>query len=584
MHDLLESFISTFFKNHGKSPSPLFVESARRYLCSSDGAAVSDDEVGRAIKTRSARAYLAYRRMAKDSVTKMLCYVLASVGDSALSVVEELSRDVKKGALGLEVSYFAEPRISLLKESVDTHVYGVAFQIYQNACIYKKLRSETSPGSRAHLHFYQIVRDELERYERSVVEQRGDLLSFFAGMYSPYMRLRMVHQLNECFRDNPKKPFDFLRFNFRSNHPFHARVLESSCLHINRCLREFLLRGVLADNMGEFFICRTASDDPWEEFSIDFGLLPYFVSNRVAEKILYVGKCASLLGRCGPVQADDSEAGQMSILSPGLEEDVDAMLHRVNLRIEQSFLADPRVCTQVEGMRRVFLFGRCDFIETLFLYLKDSRDLSGKSFSYILDMAIRNTYGGVDEFTSGLGVYLVDNENKYENFALFCQAEYPTSLIVTKESILKLVAVFQFLWKLKRVEHLLLRVSRMGLKRAARARVASYTTLVYKVSYFVFEEVIGKRWRLFSADSKMPLNDLRLGMERGLDRILDECQIGRGIDHLLDAMKVLLMGIGTGASAFDDSEVQRSLCELAAQSGNEFIGTSLYDLHKYTQP
>ncbi|CAD25896.1 hypothetical protein [Encephalitozoon cuniculi GB-M1] len=614
MRELLQNFIHTFFRNHNKSPSPLFLESAIRYLKPSKVVTVKDDEIENMVKTKSYRAYLAYRRMKKNSVIKMLCYVLADVADTSLSIMEELSKNVKKGALGIEVSYFTESGLSVLKENVGTHVYGIVFQIYQNACMYRRLRSETFLYSKAHSYFYEIVREELEKYERSVIGQSEELLPFYAGMYSPYIRIQIVHQLNECFRDNPKKPFEFLRFNFLSNHPFYSRVLESSCIHINNCLREFLLTGSFSDDTNEFFISRKMSVDLWEEFSIDFGLIPYFIGNRVAQKILYIGKCSSLLGthraektfshdvacqaRMNAAQQQDVESAkdagllgedaepnskQINILNPDLEENIDIMLHKINKKIEHVFLNSPSIRNQIEGIKNTFLFGRCDFIETLFLYLKDSRDLSKKSFSYILDLAIRNTYGDVDEFTSKLGVYLVDDENKYENFALFCQVDHPASIIVTNESVLKLVTVFQFLWKLKRVEHLLLRVSRMGMQKRARIKIISYTSLIYKISYFVFEEVIERRWKFFSVSSEMPLNDLRLGIGRVLDEVITICQIGRGIEHLLDAMKNLLIDVGTGSPSFDDAEIQRKVSSLVETSGSSFIGTSLYDLHKYVQ-
>ncbi|AFN83980.1 hypothetical protein EROM_101650 [Encephalitozoon romaleae SJ-2008] len=610
MRDLLQNFIHAFFRNQSRSPSPLFLESASRYLNPSRSAIIRDDEIEDTIKSRSYGAYLAYRRMKKNNITKMLCYVLAEVADSSPSIMEELNRNVKKGALGIEVSYFTESSLTFIKESVGTHIYGIVFQIYQNACIYKKLKSEISFSSKAHSHFYGIVRKELERYERSVIEQYEELLPFYTGMYSSYIRIQIVHQLNECFRDNPRNPFEFLRFNFLSNHPFYRKVLESSCLHINNCLREFLFTGCFRDDTNEFFICRKTSIEPWEEFSIDFGLVPYFISNRLAQKILYIGKCSFLLRGCSAskmLSLDDLHEAQISgecrskgiqsynfldeeiedspkhinILNPGLEESIDMMLHRINREIDRVFLGNPSISSQIEGIRNTFLFGRCDFIETLFLYLKDSKDLSRKSFSYILDLAIRNTYGNADEFTSKLGVYIVDNENKYENFALFCQVDYPASIIVTKESILKLVKIFQFLWKLKRVEHLLLRVSGMKIQKTSKIKVISYKTLLYKINYFVFEEVIERKWKFFSSVGEMPLNELRLGIERALDGVINTCQIGGGIEDLLDSMKNSLMDVGTGLSLFSDAKIQRRLSELMETSGSNFIGTSLYDLHKY---
>lgn len=568
MQKLLEGLIGAFFRGQGKVPSPLFVESARRYLEPS-GCVADDEQIDAAVKARSYTAYLMCRRLRKGGTARLVCYVLASIC-APVSVAAELNRMLKKGALGLEVSYFTETSIILLRDRVDTHLYGAVFQIYQNACIYRKLRTMAEFHSKAHLSFYEVVRGHLKDYERCVTEQEEDVLSFYAGMYSAYIVLQIIHQLNECFRDNPKRPFDFLKLNFHSNHRFYESIIRSSCMHMDSCLRGFLTQGDFVDVNSEFFICRAADAGAWERFTIDFGLVPYFISSQTAEKILYIGKCIALLNEHAE-NAVQQEGAMLGVLGPNLDGEIDEMLEETNRRMDV-LLDGMKIYRQIEGARRVFLFGRGDFAETLFLFLKDTKRISRKSFTCILEAAVRNTYGEMDEFSSCLGVYLVDNENRYENFALFCHVDHPASLVLTKEIVLKLVAVFQQLWKLKRVEHLLLRMAGTG-DKGTRIQVASYTCLVYKISFFVFEETISQRWR-WPRRSGMPLNDLKTGVEWALDEIMTAIE-GRGIGQVLGALEGALMSAGMGA-VFDDEPVQNALRGVSGVAD-----TFLFDLHKY---
>lgn len=583
MQKLLQGLVNSFFRSRGKTPSSLFITSSERYLEPGICAPLEECEMEKMIKARSYRAYLIYRRMRKNSTITMLCYVLINICNGKQCIVEELNRNIRRGALGFEVSYFTEANIILLRERIDVHLHGIMFQVYQNACIYRKLRSISSFHSKAHMNFYELVRIELEKYERCVVEQEEELLPFYTGMYPRYIRLHMIHQLNECFNNSPKKPFDFLKLNLHLNHSFYGEVLKTSCMHVNTCLREFMTKGDFSDSNMEFFICKNVGTVPWDSFSVDFGLVPYFMSNKTVERILYIGKCVALMrdrSARGESHFEDTSMDQIdiNILDPNFEDDVDVMLRETNERVRHALLDELNVYEQIEGARRTFLFGRCDFIETLFFFLRDTKRVGRKSFSYILDAAIKNTYGGVDGFTSKLGVYLVDNESKYENFALFCQLD--DNLVFTKEVVLKLVAVFQFLWRLKRVEHLLLRLSRTKADRHTGIKIVLYTNLVYKISYFMFEEVISKKWRFKPSNDGMPLNDLKSGLERVLNEIMGKGCAGGVIEKFLCSLEGALMSFGMG-TPFNDTLVQETLKDLLLTTGEELAGTLLFDLHKY---
>ncbi|KAH9411371.1 putative gamma-tubulin complex protein [Ordospora pajunii] len=607
MQELLKGLISSIFKGGRVQPSPLLIESVLKHTRISSSA-VDETDLERLVKARSYNAYLMYRRMFKTDADKIMFYIIVRMSNSQSSIADELNRNLKKGALGFETSYFTDHGIGYIRDKIDLHTCTIVFQVYQNACIYKKLKCLQSFHSKAHSQFYRVVREELEIYECAVMAQEDELLEFYSGMYSAYIKLQIIHQLNECFADYPKMPFEFLKPDLYSGRTFYRKVLESSFLHINRCLNSFVSRGEFSDDTNEFFICKNVSTNPWDEFTVDFGLVPRFVCNKVIEKILYIGKCALLVRKYNPGGVDGTHVLEidgyaeskgkcilgvedayedwrrhacLDILSHNLADDVDLALAIANKQVEERFLKDMRIWKHIDGARNSFLFGRGDFIETLFMYLKDSRNLSSKSFSYVLDMAVRNTYGQVDEFASSLGVYIVDEKNRYENFALFSHVEYPANMVITNECILKLVMVFQFLWKLKLVEHLVLKFSGMELEKPTRIRIALYTSLVYKISYFVFEEVISLRWRFSLAGGEMPLNDLRKGVERSLDAIICQSQIGGGMEKALDALRDCLMDAGTRMSVFDDAKIQKVLFEMVEKSGSMLIGTSLSDLRKY---
>jgi gamma-tubulin complex component 3 len=584
----IRELIEAFFRSQGKKPSQLFLESACRYAIPRPHRAVDQDSLELLIRNRSHRAYLTYRGMRKDSTTNTLCYVLLGISDHTGMVLDDLRQNIKKGALGFPVSYFSDTKMGVLRNHVDLHIHGVMLQVYQNACIYNKLRKMGSFGSRAHMNFYEIVRKELAFYEKTVVEQEDEILSFYAGMYSAYIRLQIMHQINECFCDDPKRPFKFL--SLHSGHHFYADLLRASFKHINECLAQFVSSGEFRDRTREFFIVQRAGANPWKSYDIDRGLVPDFVSPSTAEKILYIGKCSLLLkGISGkdlalPSEASVEEAAGLEIQDPRLDEKIEALLDGANSRIGSVVLEEMNINGRIEGIRETMLFGRCDFIETLFQHLKDTNKINKKSFSYILDMALKSTFGEFSGLFSNVGVYLVDGEGQYESFALFCHLDYPLSLIFTKAVSLKLVSVFQFLWKIKRIEHLLMRALRMEVGKRFGARLVSYSNVISKVNFYILEEVIAKKWRFVVGNRGLMLEELKERIEGALDEILALGWIdshGRTLGRFLQSLETFLLSLGKGSKDHNDFDVQQSLMAVVEAAGDEFIGTCLFDLDKY---
>jgi gamma-tubulin complex component 3 len=585
MEKNIKELVEVFFRNQNKRPSQLFLESACRYAASQPCRMPDQDSLEALMRNKSHKAYLLYRGMKKDDMVNMLCYVLLRVSDHRGIILDDLRRNIKKGALGLPVSYFSEAKISLLRTHVDLHIHGAVLQIYQNACIYSKLKGFCTFESRAHMNFYELVRKELALYEKAVVEQEDDILSFYAGMYSSYIRLQVIHQINECFCDNPRRPFKFL--SLHSSHHFYASILRASLKHINECLAQFVGGREFQDRAKEFFIVRRAGVTPWEGYSIDHGLVPDFVSPATVERILYIGRCSFLLKSISerdialcPSKNVDAEG--LEIQDPRLDEKIELLLGVSNARIGRA-LDEMNMGSRIEGIRQTMLFGRCDFIETLFQYLKDTNRINRKSFSYILDMALQDAFGRSSDFSSGLGVYLVDGESQYGSFALICHLDYPLSLMFTKEVSLKLVSAFRFLWRIKRIEHLLMRMSRAG-TWVSRLRLVMYSNIVAKINFYILEEAVAKRWR-FSMDNRgLMLEELRRDVEGALDAILAAGWIeshDQAMERFLQALECYLLSQGKGGVVCNDLEVQQSLRAVVDAAGDEFAGTSLFDLKRY---
>ncbi|KAG0440404.1 Gamma-tubulin complex component 3 like protein [Dictyocoela muelleri] len=587
-------------------------------------------------------------KIEKDKkIDSILSPSLQNSNKEETDIIFLLEKNIKKGALGIQTNLFDEHGVYILSSILEPQIYEIVIQVYHHAQVYKKLRENQSFLSKAQLEFYEIVRHQLKCYENEVLRSDEKLLNFHVEMQHAYRNLEIVNHLFDSFFTNPKNPFEFLKIYKNSLYflelQFIDQVVVASSREINRQLNSWVYEGTFIDPGNEFFIVKNDDSDLWNSFGINYGLVPYFMSHEVVEKILYLGKCKVLLKEVKSFDdkqessddirkssndirkssndikkssddirkssddirksSDEKESSDdinksfesnnkltydekkssndnldehenipyiLDILDPNLPDYLDILFKDINLKIEKEILIKHDIFEYFKFTKEIFLGFRSDFIEMLLIFMSDMQKgayFNKRSISYILDSALVTTFGN-NKFIKNIDICIFDDA--YDYISLFYHLNFPLNLIVTKEIILKFVAVFKFIYKLKRVESVL----SANLKRK---EVRKFRNIILKINFYVFEEVIEDLWKYEFIDIDDFRKQININLENILKRIFQVPNKGK---EQLDSFIASLEKYAIGESRISISFVEEQFKEFVSVNRDIVLNSYLSDFLK----
>lgn len=584
---LLEKLVKNLF--HPTEPPRAFVESLIRYLRPMPTTAPHVDSL---LNEISKDAFVMYKKLPVSEATKKLLYVFICLSNKQPTAEEELRLNIKKGALGFEVSFFNPVKISHLRDKVGYAVYSLASHVYSKSLIYKKIKIEmSSPVSITHKNFLQMCAPTLREYEAIVLGSEYDLLTFYSDMYLVYQELDKVNRLNDlikerrCFRCGINPPKDSMA---TSNIPLSlvdgnaidpdlAEYQDAIYQVYNECTRSYLQRGSFDDPHSEYFI---------RSHVLDYGLIPPFVSKSAAETVAYIGKYSAFLRSINSFSLSSNVAATIRKLDLSKKSSVShlkGILKNTNELLRVFFIEKYKVLELLEYIHSTFLFGRVDFIECFFNSLKESRKITKKNILAVLEGCLATAFPG-SPFNGLVDIYISQDESipraqhidtqsaGYDSFSLYCKINYPVSVLLEEEFVLKLVYIFKFLWKLKKIDHL-----------SRRIGDARYVNLVQKMMYYAFNEVIGGFEGFGWSNETFSIDILKKDINKKLDQVMKRLFIntqGKKAEYLLFYMEKSFVDAGKGGS-LDDSEVQSSLKEFYDLAKEDLEGTYLFNLRDF---
>lgn len=438
--------------------------------------------------------------------------------DNENELIKMLEMNIKRGALGFQTNLYDENGIFLLNSVLEPHIYEIIIQVHNHAEIYKKLKNTQSFRSKAQLEFYEVVRKYLKEYEESVIHADTTLLDFHVQMRIPYRNLESINQLFDSFFDNPKNPFEFLKIYKNPLYFLELKLFDkaivSAALQINKLLNDWIFYGEFTDSANEFFIVKNDDSDLWNSFGIDYGLVPHFLNNELVEKILYLGKCRVLLKEIhknNPKKENKKNLVKLNILDLNISECLEILIQKMNKKIKNEILIKYKVFEYLKFTKDIFLGNRTDFMETLIISISDLHKgsfFNKRSISYVLDAVLVSTFGE-NEFIKQIDMCILDDYNDY--ISLFCHLEFPMNLFITKESMMKLVSIFKFLWRIKRIEFLLT-------KNIKNKNIRKYRNIILKLNFYFCEEVIQNLWKF----EYLNIDQFRKEIGQNLDKILNK--------------------------------------------------------------
>ena len=328
-------------------------------------------------------------------------------------------------------------------------------------------------------------------------------------------------------------------------HTFAERLLAHITRPFYNMLRAWIYDGELEDPYREFFVVENADalEDSgamsvWEQkYRLNKDMVPSIVSEDFADKVFLIGKSLNFIRYgCGDgawVENYSKEAsrelkyGDTALLATSIDEAYKMVMARLIILMEDKFA----LFSHLQALKKYLLLGQGDFIALLMESLASNLDRPANSqyrhtLTAQLEHAIRNSnaqYESADVLRrlDARMLELSHGEIGWDVFTLEYRVDSPLDVIVTPWASKQYLKVFNFLWRIKRVEFALsttwrrLQTGARGVLGAvadklgedwklARGRLAEMVHFIDQLQYYILFEVIEAGWEGLQKDMKKP--------------------------------------------------------------------------------
>jgi gamma-tubulin complex component 3 len=353
---------------------------------------------------------------------------------------------------------------------------------------------------------------------------------------------------------------------------FMGRLLKRVCSPLFEMVRSWVLEGELEDIFSEFFVVGqpVKAESLWQEgYRIEPAMLPSFISPTLAQRIFRTGKSINFLRVC----CDDSgwaaaaaDAGAHVGTSTSrwglgygqidaLEALVIEAAKRIDCHLMDVIHKRYRFRDHCLAIKRYLLLGQGDFVQ----YLMDivgpelsepANTISAFQLAGLLEASIRASNAQYDDrdILDRLKVKMMDcsdGDRGWDVFSLEYDAGMPLDTVFTASVMKQYLKIFNYLWKLKRVEHALTTVwktmkpncivksifAKEGFVSILRKCQVIWNEMNHFVTNFqdyIMFEVLEVSWAHFSdeMEASRDLDDLLSAHERYLDSIVEKSLLG----------------------------------------------------------
>ncbi|KAL3701451.1 hypothetical protein R1sor_019473 [Riccia sorocarpa] len=360
---------------------------------------------------------------------------------------------------------------------------------------------------------------------------------------------------------------------------FLKRLLRRVCAPIYEMIRRWVLEGEVDDLYGEFFVGAqpVKAEALWRQgYQLQTSMLPSFIPEPLAKRILRTGKSINFLRVCcedqgwakaaaaavATVRASANGRGGLGYgETEALESLVAEAAGRIDRHLIQIVYNRYKFRDQCLAIKRYLLLGQGDFIQ----YLMDlvgselslpANTLSAFKLSGTLESAIRASNAQYDDsdILDRLRVKMMphsDGDRGWDVFSLQYDAREPLTTVFTEDVMAIYLRIFNFLWRLKRVEHALSATwqtmkPNCSVGRASAIKgdgVKSELTVVLRrcqtlrnemnhfvtnLQYYIMFEVLEFSWANFLAEMEVAhdLDELIAAHEKYLSSIVEKALLG----------------------------------------------------------
>ncbi|KND88868.1 Spindle pole body component alp6 [Tolypocladium ophioglossoides CBS 100239] len=390
------------------------------------------------------------------------------------------------------------------------------------------------------------------------------------------MGLRLMSLIAEESKSKKGGKLISLIHSFSSSHgdpvvaAFAERLLGSFTRPFYDILRHWIYDGELLDPYLEFFVREQApSDDAakknnvWEDkYELDRDMIPSIMTQDFARKVFLIGKSLNFIRHsCGDslwvedyskAASKELRYGDTATLEAWIDEAYKTTMKRLmDLMANKFHLFD-----HLQALKNYILLGQGDFIALLMESLAANLDRpAGAQYRHTLtaqlEHAIRGSNAQYDspEVLRRLDARMLQlshGDIGWDCFTLEYKIDAPVDVVVTEWGNRQYLKVFNFLWRIKRVEFALLSTWRKCMTgsrgvlqnsdptvaqtwKSTRGVLAEMIHFVGQLQYYILFEVIESSWgelqkRIQKEDCT--LDDLIGAHERYLDDITHKGLLG----------------------------------------------------------
>ncbi|XP_031497208.1 gamma-tubulin complex component 3 isoform X2 [Nymphaea colorata] len=426
----------------------------------------------------------------------------------------------------------------------------------------------------------------------------GDYLSLrrlAVWLAEPLVRMRLMAVLvDDCKISRGGAMAGAIHSRARHGDPlvqeFMGRLLRKVCSPLFEMVRSWVLEGELNDVFGEFFILAqpVKAESLWSEgYRLHPVMLPAFFPESLAQRILRTGKSINFLRVCCEDQGWAEAAAEAAAtagtsthkgeLVYGKTEALEALVVEAAKRIDQHLLdvmyTRYKFKDHCLAIKRYLLLGQGDFVQ----YLMDTvgpelsepaNTISSFKLAGLLESAIRSSNAQYDDpnILERLRVKMMPHDSGdrgWDVFSLDYDSRVPLNTIFTESVMERYLRIFNFLWKLRRVEHALIgawknmkpncTISRLLEMQEGAAKLRFVTisrkcqvlwgemnNFVTNLQYYIMFEVLEESWSSFlkELDEARDLDALLAAHEKYLNSILEKSLLG---ERTKDICKVLFI-------------------------------------------
>ncbi|KAK2754024.1 Microtubule-nucleating Tub4p (gamma-tubulin) complex component [Arachnomyces sp. PD_36] len=359
--------------------------------------------------------------------------------------------------------------------------------------------------------------------------------------------------------------------------PFVCAFAERLLTHVTRpfydMMRQWIYDGELSDPYHEFFVAEPDSHpsaDPrriatsvWEDkYKLDDDMVPTIITQDFAKKVFLIGKSLNFIRYgCGDsawVEAYSKDAskelryGDTATLEISIDEAYKTTMERLIYLMDTRF----KLFDHLKALKKYLLLGQGDFINLLMESLASNLDRPANSqyrhtLTAQLEHAIRSSNAQYDspDVLRRLDARMLElshGEIGWDCFTLEYKIDAPVDVVITPWGSTQYLKVFNFLWRIKRVEFALGSTWRRCMTGArgvlgsvddkvgpewkrARGVIAEMIHFICQLQYYILFEVIEASWDQLQLAISKPgctLDDLIEAHARYLNSITHKGLLG----------------------------------------------------------